>query len=462
MLHKLMAFCLWLISMALTTCIIIRNGMALEGIDGYLAIGAGIVSALLGSYGAYLTFSSWEKRRGATSGIVGIIIGLLCWGVGEAGVVLNEISWRSSTIEAKAEEQGNDSIIQDSARKSFQKAQNALASLPQVRGTAAIEAEEKSALAEVVKYANGKMTLGSATRGCLDTEHPLYRKCDAVLRLRVERENAASTITERVRLEGIIGSEQKKFTGPKKEGGDIGEASRWLSVRSGHDRQSWETVATVVMLLIFALGRDAPGYVIGSHRSHKPIVVVRREPVKPEMSAIEPPVAIAVRVEEDVEDVLLRVRIRINRGASAPQISRSMGPKFLISNFVVTTPEPVRPAIPPAIPAPIAPDPQPTRATKKDGKKLDQTWPKNVTPLHQADRKPGWEARDWLRETLAGGPMSRQDVLQLAAKKGINRGAVDRASDAIPVIKIPAAKGQRGVSWGLKTKPSRKASPSEI
>ena len=88
--------------------------------------------------------------------------------------------------------------------------------------------------------------------------------------------------------------------------------------------------------------------------------------------------------------------------------------------------------------------------------------PKNVTLLHQVDRRPGWETRDWLRETLADGPMSRQDVLVLATEKGLNRGAVDRAADAIPVIKIPAAKGKRGVSWGLKTKPGRKAIPSEI
>jgi hypothetical protein len=452
---KFVAAVLWVIFMTLTGCIVVRNGMAMEGWDGTLSIGIGIGCSLLASFGSIATFSVWERRKGAARGAAGVALAALCWIAGEAAVIYNELSWRSAAIEDKSDAKDDADTLKEGAKKRFKKAQGDLAALPNVRGVSAIDADERTALAEGVTWKQERTTLGAVTKKCTDTGHDLYRRCAAVLRFRAERETSISTMADRERLDAIVQRGETALSA-KREGGDVAAASRWLAARSGHTRQAWETVGTIIMLLVFALGRDAPGCVVSSLRDDKP------EDRAPSIKLTRVEFHRVVVWERLPEPCVLSIaRVRLPAIEQAP----SRGAPIEISDDeveeILSLPAPmaVRDSKPEVVEEPKE------ELKSKAGRKASEprkVLPKNVTLLHHVDRRPGWEARDWLRETLADGPMSRQEVLALAAQKGLNRGAVDRAADAIPVIKIPAAEGKRGVSWGLKSKPRRKSSQTEI
>jgi hypothetical protein len=451
---KLVAALLWIIFMGLTGCIVIRNGMAMEGWDGMLSIGIGIGCSLLASFGSIATFSVWERRKGAARGAAGVFLAALCWVAGEAAVIYNELSWRSAAIEGKSDAKDDADALKDGAKRRFMRAQDDLAALPTIRSEATIKADEKAALAEGVTWKQDRTTLGAVTKNCTDTGHDLYRRCSAVLKLRAEFEAAVSVKADRERLDAIVQKGEATLSA-KREGGDVAAASRWLAARSGHTRQAWETVGTIIMLLVFALGRDAPGCVVSSLRDdEKP---KEQEPAAcVEITRIElHRIVVWERLPEPC--VLSIARVSFPAIEHQPIKAAPIPISDEEVNEILSLPAPV--VIQEHKPE-VAEDSKPK--AKEKASVVRKSLPKNVTVLHQVDRRPGWEARDWLRETLADGPMSRQDVLQLAAEKGLNRGAVDRASDAIPVIKIPAVKGKRGVSWGLKSKPGRKASSSEI
>ena len=110
------------------------------------------------------------------------------------------------------------------------------------------------------------------------------------------------------------------------------------------------------------------------------------------------------------------------------------------------------------LPAPIA---QPESAPKVVAKKTQRALPENVTALHPIDRKPGWETRAWLRETLADGSKTRAEVMKLGALKGLSEGGIDGAMKALQKVEegiVEAGCGRRPAMWSLASQLKGKGS----
>jgi hypothetical protein len=453
MLIKFIAAILWLIFMSLTACIVIRNGAAIGGWDGWLSIGIGIGCSLLASFGSIATFSVWDKRKGAARGAAGVVLAVLCWVCGEASVVLNELAWRSSAIESKTDDREDANLARNGARQQLKKAQDALTALPEARSLAAIAADEKVALAEPVRWKRENTTIGDVTKRCTDAEHDLYRKCAQVLRLRTESANAANVFADRRRLAADMETARGELR-DKPEVGDVSAASRWLADRSGHSKQTWETVGTVIMLLVFALGRDAPGCVVGALRDDSKDG------------------AIAKSVFSDhPEEILSGAQIQIRRLDVQRVIAWPQAPEPCVLSLVrVTTPQ-IKSRLPEivtseALPKERAPEAEdvaaepilalPAPEAKKKTNPSKRDLGPNVTMLRPVDRRPGWETREWLRETLTDGPQKRADIVRLGGAAGISEGALDRAAKSMPEVSIAPGKGKRPAIWGLQKQAGQK------
>lgn len=463
MLIKVLAATLWLIFMGLTACIVIRNGLEIGGWDGWLSIGIGIGCSLLGSFGSIATFSIWDVRKGAARGAAGVALALLCWVAGEAAVILNELSWRSAAIESKVDDKEDADLARDGARKRLKKAQDALASLPEVRSDAAIASDEGTALAEAAKWNHEKTTVGRVTKNCTDTEHYLYTRCTKVLALRAEKENAKNVLSDRDRLtkERDAAAAELKT---KPEVGSVDAASQWLADRSGHDRKTWETVGTVIMLLVFALGRDAPGCVVGALRDDRkaetplaqtPEEILRRTSIEIKRVDIHR-VVVWDRQPEPCTLSFARVIVPAIEHQSEPEpITAPPAAKEVTQEPAARPDEPIL-----ALPAPETKeepknDPEP-KSPKRKPTSTKQDLGANVTVLHPIDRRPGWETRDWLRETLANGPQKRADIVRLGGEKGISEASLDRAAKAMPEVSITPGKGKRPAIWEIKKQPGQK------
>ncbi len=137
-----------------------------------------------------------------------------------------------------------------------------------------------------------------------------------------------------------------------------------------------------------------------------------------------------LRVDRDPEDADRYLLSSVKSSLSRPPVTLG----YRLEEALIQSNDPSKPII--------------TSRTRWDG---ESAWTAQSLASHAAeegDRSRATEAQDWLREALADGPKLAQDVLRAAGNEGIARRTLQRASDALHVVKERRGFGQ-GSLWSL-------------